>query len=628
MALQFNCPHCGAFYRLDEKFAGKTGRCKNAECKKSILIPLQSTATAPTNGAPAKKAAPIDAEQAAAAAFADEPAPVAKKEVALAKIATVCPACDHKFEVDGALAGKNFPCPECRKLIKIARPVEAKPTDWRTAASNRPSLAKSEEPVPSGAWEVQRKGVSADSLIKAGAHEVDDDEEPRERRLRLIKKYAFRLAVLGMIVWAVVYFMKSRRVGEQERWMEMAVKEIEGAPKPEFKAAIHRYAGEYQVRAARKSEELQTAIDWLHKSRDELLNLPPSNSDRNAMLIELGIAYTVCAGDSAEVNDGRRLPWERIHTHVRKCLDKIPPNEPVLRDRAMRMLARKLLEREQPMLAMQIARSCGSDADQAEYVGRVGIEFVLLNKKDLAQQVFDKMVPGPQPACTALWLALNSGERPPAGAAWIAPPVAKGGPPVTRDARLAYAEGRALQNRFADAYQIAKLPGNSNDQLEAMALIGAVAIDSGKTEEAIAAFDAVIAAIKSEAKGAVMPPPWLLACYVDLAVKAKKPEVANLLIDAIKDEMVRSWARLTVVRGKIAAAGKEKAEDSMLEPIANPPAAPLAALLSQAELARHQAFVGESAYGRVVKALSKNIIQPFGYAGTALGNQDRTVKTK
>jgi predicted Zn finger-like uncharacterized protein len=43
MAIVFNCPHCGAFYKLDNKLGGKTGKCKNAKCQQSILIPFRST---------------------------------------------------------------------------------------------------------------------------------------------------------------------------------------------------------------------------------------------------------------------------------------------------------------------------------------------------------------------------------------------------------------------------------------------------------------------------------------------------------------------------------------------------------------------------------------------------------
>jgi hypothetical protein len=58
MAIECNCPHCAAFYRLDERFAGKMGRCKNGKCQQSILIPFHST-TSTAQPFPPKK---IDAD--------------------------------------------------------------------------------------------------------------------------------------------------------------------------------------------------------------------------------------------------------------------------------------------------------------------------------------------------------------------------------------------------------------------------------------------------------------------------------------------------------------------------------------------------------------------------------------
>ncbi|MCE9533192.1 MAG: hypothetical protein K8T89_19010, partial [Planctomycetes bacterium] len=348
MALEFNCPHCGAFYRLDEKFAGKMGRCKNAKCKQSILIPLSSTTG--KNGTP-EKAGPVDAEKLAAAAFSEEPPPKEiKKDAPPKQIPVTCQFCDHKYTVDLAMAGKNSPCPECGKIVRVPKPVDEKPADWRNAASSRPSMAKVDD-APAGAWDAQRKGVSAEALRAARAHEVDEEEEPRDRWIRRLKRAFYGMAFIGMVAFLVLFLMKSRREGKQERWMEMAIKEVdddkEGSKKPEFRAAIQRYAGEYFVRAVKNRDELQEALKHFDKARDGLQGLPSSSHDRNGMLVELGVAYVVCGGDATEINEERRLPWDKVHPLIRKSLDKIPSSEHILRARSMRMLARKLAEKNQ-----------------------------------------------------------------------------------------------------------------------------------------------------------------------------------------------------------------------------------------------------------------------------------------
>jgi hypothetical protein len=58
MAIKFNCPHCAVFYRLDESFAGKMGKCMNTECQHSIVTPFCSRGLT-TQPVPPKK---IDAD--------------------------------------------------------------------------------------------------------------------------------------------------------------------------------------------------------------------------------------------------------------------------------------------------------------------------------------------------------------------------------------------------------------------------------------------------------------------------------------------------------------------------------------------------------------------------------------
>ena len=159
------------------------------------------------------------------------------------------------------MAGKNAQCPECRKVVRVPKLSEDKPADWRTTASNKPSLAKATEPAPAGVWDARVKGVSGEALKKAGAG--SREEKPGEHRIRRIKRTLYGAALLGAIALAAIWIRKSFKEGKQEHWMERAVAEIddknEGSKRPEFKAAIHRYAGEYHVRSAQTAEQVKTA---------------------------------------------------------------------------------------------------------------------------------------------------------------------------------------------------------------------------------------------------------------------------------------------------------------------------------------------------------------------------------
>ncbi len=627
MAIEFNCPHCGAFYKLDEKFAGKMGKCKNAKCQQQILIPFRSTAST-AQPVPPKK---IDAETLAAAAFSEEPA--VKKEAAAApakQIGITCQFCDHKFQVDSAMQGKNTTCPECGKIIRVQKIIEDKPADWRSKAGGRPSMAKATEPVPAGVWDGERKGVSVQALQKAGALEVEvDEEESRERRMRRLKQILYGSALLGIVIFAVVYLLKMKKDRKEEGWMERAVAEIEspneGSKKSDFRAAIYAYAGEYRVRAAQKPEELEAARKLFDKARDELQRLPETDPDRNAMLGELGAALVVCGGTAAEISEDRRLAWDKVHPLIRRCLDKIPADQSELRTRSLRLLTRKLNEKNQGLLAAKIARTSVVDADQPEAMGRVGIELFVLGKKDLAEQVLNELSEqAPEgadavalPAPTILWLALHpDADVAPAG--FIPPPDPANARGVSRLSRLAYAEGQALQGRLDKARKIAELPGAEPDRIESLLDVAGVALNTGKTAEAAEILDEVSAYFKAGAKAPSVDP-WVLVRGVELAARANRQEAIQKFLDAITDESIKSWGRLEILRVKLAGQRQKKADDSWLEAIPDPPDARLAPALARAEFARHNTNAGEKFDA---DSLPKGTIRPFGYSGIALGKQD------
>jgi DNA-directed RNA polymerase subunit RPC12/RpoP len=635
MAIVFNCPHCGELHRVKDELAGRVGKCKRADCRQQILIPLKSTV--PANG-PAT-ADPMDAEALAAAAFSEEapPAPATddKAAAAPAKMMKVaCTGCDAKFEVDQAMQGKNTRCPECGHVFRVPKIIEDKPADWREAGKRRPSMAKAED-APEGAWTDERRGVSADSIRKAGAHEVEEEEDPRDRRMRRIKTTLYGLALIGVVGFAVLYIIKSRREGKQEQWMEKALQETDR--KDKFRAGVERYAGEFYVRnvSKNKREELDAALKHLkEESRDKLLQLPQREVDRNAMLIEVAQAFVVCGGDFNEVNEDRRLSWDKVHPEIRKSLGGIPADEWELRVRGLRLTARRLAAKDQGQLAAEIAKHSCTEAELPEMLGKIGIEFVQMGKKEAAEKLLAKAPARAAPALTALWLALHPDQdRPPASFPHVAPP-AKGAalPRENRAQRLAYAEGRALQGRVADALAIAEAPGDPTDRAEALVLVAAAAADGGKAEEAGPVLDAVAALYKPGSKAGDEPvkaPPqasWVMVRAVEAAAKVNKTDAAQTILEAIKDEGVRSWARLEILRARLAAQPKQKADETWVETVSDPTRATLAAAIARAEVARHNAAAGESSYTRTVEAMGKGVLRAFGYAGTALGNQDRTMK--
>jgi hypothetical protein len=630
MAIVFNCPHCGEAHRVKDELAGKLGKCKRADCRQQILIPMKSTV--PANG-PANTGGPVDAEALAAAAFSEE-APAAAEETAAAKkIAISCSACDHKFEVDNGMQGKNTRCPECGSVFRVPKIIEDKPADWRDANKGRPSMAKTTEPAPTGAWDVQRKGVSSDAIRKTGADEIEEEEDVGERRIRRLKQLLYGGALIGIIAFVIIYFVRRGRESAQEKWMDKAIEEVEnkqdGAKRADFHAAIRSYAGEYFVRAAKKREDLEAAMKHFAEARAKLHDLPVGNVDRNGMLIELGLAYTTCGGDANEVSEEKRLPWTKVPAEVRKTFNSIPAGAWELRVRAMRLLARKLAAKEQALLTTDVAQNCCTGAEQPEMIGKIGIELFLAGKKDLAEKVLAKAPNAAAPALTALWLALHPSEaRPPASFAHVPPPPA-GTSSVSRNARLAYCEGLALQGKIGEARALAERPTprpeDGFESIEALILVAAVAVETGKSGEAVAIIDAVAKSLKSEFKDAPQSG-WLLVRAVEVAAKAGKMDAVQALLDSIKNPAVNSWARLGVLRLKLADQAKQRADETWVEAITDPSTVSVAAALARAEVARHNAAAGDNSYTKLVEGMTKGTIRPFGYAGTALGQQDRTQK--
>jgi len=223
----------------------------------------------------------------------------------------------------------------------------------------------------------------------------------------------------------------------------------------------------------------------------------------------------------------------------------------------------------------------------------------------------------------ALRLALGGGKQPaPAGnLPLIAPPEAGS---ASDEARLAYAEGLALAGQMISALAVADLegPGGHEGRVRAFAAVASVALDSGAPEAARAAEAA--ARIIEQYMRSSPPPPWLMIRVAGLAARAGRLDAANGVVDTINDDSAKSWAKLEVLRGRLAAL-KDKGEDSWLDVLGDPSKPKVVQGLGREEMARHNAAVGESGYPKVVDTWPK-AMRAFGQAGTALGEQDRRRK--
>ena len=235
--------------------------------------------------------------------------------------------CEFKFYVDSSREGKNTPCenPECGRIIKVPK-LTAKAGDWRSEGQHRPSLAKVEQPVPEGAWDAARTGVSEEG-IKEIRKAHDRELTPEERRERRIKLAIYSSAMLGIIGIALFFLLRGRGDRQKENLIEKAVKEVAAAEtlpqKKTFEAAILRFSAEYRARSVTSKSEFEEAKKQFGQAQKILLDLPTGNPDKELLLGELALVAVEFGGTEAQVKDQQKIAWTDVQRNIRQILDKI-----------------------------------------------------------------------------------------------------------------------------------------------------------------------------------------------------------------------------------------------------------------------------------------------------------------
>ena len=626
MAIATRCPHCETAYTLKDELGGKRVTCKT--CRRVFPVPAAPPAPVKT-AAPAKPA--MDAEQLALSVFADadkKPEP----EPEQIKITVKCQFCDFENVFDGRLAGKNAPCQneECRKIIKVPALVKAEAKDWRNVAK-RPSMAKTDEGAPEGAWgNVHTQAVSREAIVHAEADRIEEAEP-----VSWGKRIAYGLAGLGALLVGVVvvlWLLRMRTEGKQEHAIEQALEYVSSDTKsktPKLKkpasSLIHLLAGQYRFAhndAAKAKVEFIAARNTLDAG---------SSFEHNAALMEVAAGFGSLAGNKPEVDAGSRLDWEKdkLNADLRTTLAKLPqqPTEEFrdMRALAFRRLTRVLTEAGKPEAVGPLANAVCPEQDRAEILAVIGLELLSLGQRDEAEKLAklaSTLQPKDAPSPVALWLAIAAPDAPPdkkkagdAAARKIAPsPEEKG--LLTPLMRIGYCEGWARQGNFDKARTWANKPGKPEERLRALAAIAGVAVEVRKGD--LADLESCAKLIESDMKNAYISP-WLLLRLVRLANRAENPELAAKFAAAISDPGGKAWASYEVLQGKLRAEGKQPAEWTRADEVGGPDR--LAHWLACAAMARHNAEAASAA--SVMSQIKKwdDVKKPFGYAGVALAER-------
>lgn len=612
MPIVFNCQYCGEPYKLKDELAGRTATCRNPNCRKTFIVPT------PTKAIPSKRANPpaskpspapdIDIDSIAAAALSDEPE---QKGPAGKPIDVVCRHCDHKFTVEPDKAGKMVICPDCGRPTKVPAAQAEKKLDWRNN-DGAPSLAKRDFGDMSNVMDTTTTTIVEGKTIQAaGATQLRDAEEPEERRKRQIKTtiYLFLfLTMIGTAGYGIWGYGKAVRI---ETTMAKAVEAIEspngGATDPIFHALMRRASGEYKSRIANSEDDIKSALKDLQLARNLLMKVPPTNSERDAVLIEVALTFPVLAGNEEQVRLNKKKPWTDIQREIRQTLAMLNPQDREVFWYGLRLLTERLVQYKQPLMAADISSNIFpiDTPDGQIALAQVGFELLRLGKVEEASQIPNRVTAKKvNPMLQGLKLALNKAANPD-----LKDPKKKEQPDP-----MALAMVSIFQGDISKAKNQAEI--NSTTENRSARLVQLACQCQG---DKAADFLNTVADILKLDKNASA---WLYRRLLASLLRANQVPQAETLSDLVPNPGVKAWCKLDLARYKLAAMTKKKADDSLLDLPGDPTKSAAAAKIRE-EIARHNAFAGEGAYSKVIDRWEKGIVRPFGQAGWILGKQDR-----
>ncbi|MGE3806854.1 MAG: hypothetical protein AB7K24_19480, partial [Gemmataceae bacterium] len=259
---------------------------------------------------------PAVADEVAARLLTDEPKPAKPKQ---STIEFNCFYCDEVVSVELELGGKQAPCPHCKRIIKVPKPVSDEPKDWRTVES-KPALAKTDtDPAPDGAWgsAVTSSTVTRGSLEEAGI--IAQPEEELTLREKLTRYALYAAPVLAI---AAIYFIWSNIAArnKQERALEMALAAVDEKADPPLApldaAEVHRGAGVFYMRL----EDAQQAREQFSAARGVLRGSKPS-FEQDYLHRDLAVNMVGLGGEGIEVTEGQRLKWVVTQDEMRRALE-------------------------------------------------------------------------------------------------------------------------------------------------------------------------------------------------------------------------------------------------------------------------------------------------------------------
>jgi hypothetical protein len=621
--IRFICPHCKNSASAPSTLAGKKAKCR--KCQKVLTVPRPQAAAAAA------------VENLVAAALSEQTAAPAAEQPRK-PIEFNCTYCDENVQVPAELAGKQTPCPECRRIIKVPVPKKAAAKDWRKATpAGLSALHKDGETAPEGEWgtATTSRKVSQQSLLEAEVIPLEGARLTPGQWAGRIAVALLAVALLSGMVWAG---MRLRVRNQQRKLLQEALTALETySPsqgeltlKQLTSAEVHRAAGEYHARANQADlahRALDTARNEIVRDADKNPQAGLMPSQRDPLLVDLSLTYIALGGTASERNRGFRISWDDVVRELRRTAPKI--ETPEASADFLRRVSRELIAKGRLAEAEAVPQIALGNPT-AEQTAQVGVEMLRADQKEPAKRLAARLLQ-PYQAKTAR----PDAQAGPLGPNQIALAVALELPVKTDRVEVPIAEaalkdpypevregnalGLACQGKWDQARQVANSPGSAPVRLEALLAVAELA--DGKELEHCK--PALVEALTLRAKELAATPqtPWLLLRLARLAGHVGLNEQHDLvkpLLDGISDKDLRARARLELLRGEIA---DSHADVASLNEKAKQADSPIMLEVIARHLARQRS---SSDVMDMVDRWEPRTAQPLGIIGAALGEQDRS----
>jgi hypothetical protein len=609
MAIKLNCLRCKKALRVKDELAGKRVKCPG--CQQVLVVPE-----------PAHPSAEVEAL--AAAALSDAPAATAAVP-ATTTLDFPCPFCDETIHTTVENAGRQMPCPECSRIVKVPLPEKTEPKDWRKVDTRGPAAGylKDAENAPEGAWgsKTTSSGVSKRALIEAEVIPVAQEPTPWGRYARRGLAVTILLAIVVFGRSAIMRYSSER---SQQSAFDLALKALpdESATAGEPLAEVDRGAGEFCIGEDRAKD----AQDFLSRARTRLASMNPRAAERDLLLIDLALTQVELGGDKGQDLRGTRVEWDKVSKLLGQTLSLL--NAPEAKSLAVVQVGRRLLEHGQGRYQALLINKMRTDKDRIELAALTALELAragetatakeraapLLKPYEIETTKKEELVKRPVLGPNVLALAVALDQK--IHAERITVPVSEAAlKDPFPDVRLGYARGWSCKGMWALARQIAAAPGNAALRFEALVDVATFAEDKSP-KDVEAAAQAAFPIWRDELQKSPVSP-WLLLRLVRLGAGSARLEDMQRVAEAIPDAVLRNRARLEITRARLATLNGQPDPDGLEKE-----AKSLSNALILEAICRHNArYSSSSSLIRDIDQWDPKI-RPFGYIGVALGQQD------